>query len=217
MSTLRFDCVQSNYKKLLKSESSGAMFNLSEELIDFVNVHGDMKEMIVANLIQSIQLTVDINLQFKDFLYFKIEHGTLENKSEEESEGIKRQFSLLIQYGWDMLDETLFEDHCRYIERLLQSTQKYAIKFFDTHRSDLSKDLLEKNIAPLLVQIIGALIINPINIVKRKESIRTLYAQYLSTNVNDETVLKFKKELIIQLKERLSYLMNAFKDYDKKE
>jgi len=70
---------------------------------------------------------------------------------------------------------------------------------------------------PLLVQIIGALIINPTNIIKRKESIRTLYAQYLSTNVNDETVLKFKKELVIQIKDRLAYLMNAFKDFDKED
>ena len=69
------------------------MFNLSEELIDFVNVHGDMKDTVVENLIESIQLTVDINLQFKEFLYYKIEHGSLESKSEEEKDIIKDQFS----------------------------------------------------------------------------------------------------------------------------
>jgi len=78
---------------------------------------------------------------------------------------------------------------------MLQSTHKYAIRFFDTHRSDLQKELASKGIIFKLIQIIGALIINPANILKRRESIRNIYSQYLNSVGNEENIMKMKKEL----------------------
>jgi len=74
MSSLRYTCIQSNYKRYFKSETSGqAMFVLSEELIDLVNVHYCYKELMVDSIIECMSVAVNLIGEFKEFLINKIE------------------------------------------------------------------------------------------------------------------------------------------------
>jgi len=50
------------------------MYNLSEELIDFVNVHASFKELIADCVMESVQLVVDLLTEFKAYLLYKIEN-----------------------------------------------------------------------------------------------------------------------------------------------
>jgi hypothetical protein len=204
MSSLRFKCIESNFKRYPHRDGRDGpdIFEVTDELIDLVNnFTKDFQGMVVDLVLECVNTTIDIFYEFKHYLGTKVE-GTAMGIEQESTDTLEANYPQLTKYGWCLADK-YFDDNCIYIEKLLQNSHEFTIRFFDIHKSDICKDLVCKEIIPKIIPLLGRPIVHPGNINKRKETVKKIYQSWLSSIGNEENTLIFKKEITRTLLQNL--------------